>query len=104
MQPAQKGTLRIFNQLTETFSVNQLAHIVKKVGDNLGYRVSIEHITNPRIEKEDHYYNVKYTGLMDLGLKPHYLTDEIIESFFLIADKHKDLINRDAIFKGIMWK
>ena len=104
MQPAEKGELRVFNQMTESFSVNQLAERVKQVGDKLGYNVKIESIENPRIEKEDHYYNVKYTGLMDLGLEPHYLTDEILESFFAIADKHKDNINKAAFFRGISWK
>jgi UDP-sulfoquinovose synthase len=102
--PAKQGELRIFNQLTESFSVNQLAEKVKKVGDKLGYNVVIEHINNPRVEKEDHYYNVKYTGLLELGLKPHYLTDETLESFFAITDKYKSRINRDAFFRGISWK
>ncbi|MEW6599506.1 MAG: NAD-dependent epimerase/dehydratase family protein [Nitrospirota bacterium] len=104
MQPAKSGELRIFNQMTESFSVNQLAERVKKVGDTLGYNVKIENIKNPRIEKEDHHYNVKYTGLLDLGLKPHYLTDEVLESFFAIADKYKTSINRAAFFRGISWK
>lgn len=103
-QPAEHGQLRVFNQLTEPFSVNQLASKVKKVGDRLGYGVKIDSIENPRVEKEDHYYNVKYTGLLDLGLKPHYLTDEILERFFAITDKYKDRINKDAFFKGIQWK
>ncbi len=103
-QPADQGQLRVFNQLTEPFSVNQLASIVKKTGDRLGYNVEIDSIENPRVEKEDHYYNVKYTGLLGLGLKPHYLTDKILENFFAITDKYKDRINRDAFFRGISWK
>lgn len=102
--PADQGQLRIFNQLTEPFSVNQLAEKVKKIGDRIGYNVVIEHINNPRVEKEDHYYNVNYTGLLDLGLKPHYLTDEILESFFTVTDKYKDRINRSAFLRGISWK
>ena len=102
--PAEKGQLRIFNQLTEPFSVNQLAEKVKKVGDRYGCNVVIEHISNPRVEKEDHYYNVKYTGLMELGLQPHYLTDEVLESFFAVTDRYKDRINRSAFLKGISWK
>ena len=77
---------------------------LKLAGDKLGYNVTIDRIENPRIEKEDHYYNVQYTGLMDLGLKPHYLTDDILEGFFRIADKFRDRINRDAFFRGIKWK
>jgi UDP-sulfoquinovose synthase len=103
-QPAHQGQLRIFNQLTEPFSVNQLAEKVKKVGDRLGYNVTIDQIENPRVEKEDHYYNVHYTGLLELGLKPHYLTDEILESFFAVTGDHKIRINKDAFFRGISWK
>jgi UDP-sulfoquinovose synthase len=103
-QPAKQGELRIFNQLTEPFTVNELAEKVKSVGDRLGYNVAIEHVRNPRVEKEEHYYNVKYTGLLDLGLEPHYLTDEIIESFFRITEKYKDRLNRKTIIKGIEWK
>jgi UDP-sulfoquinovose synthase len=103
MQPAEKGQLRVFNQLTESFSVSQLADKVKKVGDKLGYNVIIDRIENPRVEKEDHYYYVKYTGLLDLGLNPHYLTDEILNGFFLIIDKYKNRINKEAFFKGIQW-
>lgn len=102
--PAEKGQLRIFNQMTEPFSVNQLATKVKKVGDMLGYNVVIDHMENPRVEKEDHFYNVCYTGLMDLGLSPHYLTDEILEGLFNITDKYKERINKDAFYKGIQWK
>jgi UDP-sulfoquinovose synthase len=104
MEPAEKGQLRVFNQLTEFFTVNQLADNVKRVGERFGYDVNVEHINNPRVEKEDHYYNVTYTGLLDLGLKPHFLTDEILESFFEITDRYKDRINKEVFFKGIRWK
>lgn len=103
-RPAERGDLRVFNQLTEPFSVNELASRVKKAGDRLGYGVTIKNIENPRVELEDHYYNVKYTGLMDLGLKPHYLTDEILEALFSVTAEHKDRINKGAFFKGISWK
>jgi UDP-sulfoquinovose synthase len=104
MQPAEQEQLRIFNQLTEPFSVNQLAEKVKKIGDQLGYNVVIDRVENLRVEKEDHYYNIAYTGLMDLGLKPHYLTDEVLERIFKIVEQYKDRIKRETFFKGIKWK
>ena len=103
-KPAKRGELRIFNQLTEVFSINELANRVKRVGEKLGYDVEIEHIENPRVEKEDHYYNPDYTGLIELGLKPHYLTDEVLEGIFKVVEKYKDRINKDAIFWGVKWK
>jgi UDP-sulfoquinovose synthase len=102
--PATEGELRIFNQVTETFSVIDLAEKVKMVGDRLGYDVKVQEVENPRIEQEEHYYNPKYTGLIELGLDPHYLTDEVLEEFFEVAGRHKDRINKDAILRGIRWK
>jgi UDP-sulfoquinovose synthase len=103
-KPARRGELRVLNQLTETFSVRQLAERVKRIGENLGYEVQIEHYENPRVEKEDHYYNPTYTGLLELGIKPHYLTDQILESFFKVVQQYKDRINKDAILRRISWR
>ncbi len=103
MNPPKQGELRIFNQITETFTVNQLAEKVKKVGEKLGYKVEIQHLPNPRREAEEHYYNPKYTGLLELGLQPHYLTDEVLEGMFKIVEKYKDNIKTHKIFKGIKW-
>jgi UDP-sulfoquinovose synthase len=102
-QPVKNGELRIFNQVTETFSVNELADKVCAVGNKLGYNVNINHIENPRKEKEEHYYNPKYTGLLELGLKPNYLTDDELTGIFRKVEQYKDQINRDAIFRGIKW-
>jgi UDP-sulfoquinovose synthase len=104
INPPERGELRIFNQFTETFSINTLAEKVKNVGEKLGYHVTIEHLTNPRVEKEEHYYNVCYTGLFNLGLKPHYLTEEILEEFFKFVETYKDNINREIIYKGVKWR
>ena len=103
MNPPKQEKLRIFNQITETFTVNQLAEKVKKVGEKLGYKVEIQHLPNPRKEAEEHYYNPKYTGLLELGLKPHYLTDEVLEGMFKIVEKYKDNIKIHKIFRGIKW-
>ena len=102
-KPAKSGELRIFNQLTETFSVNELAEKVKNVGYKLGYQVEVESIENPRVEKEEHYYNPTYSGLIDLGLSPHYLTDDVLEGMFKIVEQYKGQINKDAIYRGIRW-
>jgi len=103
-QPAGPGELRIFNQVTETFTVNELADKIRSAGAKRGLDVKINNIENPRIEKEDHYYNPKYTGLLDLGLQPHYLNDEVINGMFDTVERYRDNINQDAILKGIKWK
>jgi len=102
--PPNRGELRIFNQFTELFSVNGLAERVKQVGNKLGYDVKVQHLENPRVEKEEHYYNPAHTGLLDLGLKPHYLTDEVLEGMFRVVEKFRERVNKDAIFRGIRWR
>jgi UDP-sulfoquinovose synthase len=57
VNPPQAGEYRVFNQFTETFDVLGLAAMVKREGDKLGIDVQIEHLKNPRVEAEQHYYN-----------------------------------------------
>ncbi len=104
LNPADRGELRVFNQVTETFSVNELAGHVRRAGKGLDYDVKVKAVENPRVEKEEHYYNPKYTGLLELGLKPHYLTDDVLCGMFRAVEKYKDRINRDAIFRGVKWR
>jgi UDP-sulfoquinovose synthase len=101
--PAGLGELRIFNQIIETFSANELAEKVAKVGKALGYSVQVDHIENPRKEAEEHYYNPTYQGLFDIGVEPHYLTDEVITGMFKVVEQFKDNVRRDVIFKGVKW-
>lgn len=101
--PAKPGELRIFNQIMETFSANELAEKVQRVGEARGHKVTIDHLKNPRIEKEEHYYNPIYQGLVDIGVEPHYLTDEVVIGIFQVVEQYRDNIRKDVIFRGIKW-
>jgi UDP-sulfoquinovose synthase len=101
--PPGSGSLQIFNQFTETFSVNQLAERVQRVGKEFGLYVKIKNVVNPRKEAEEHYYNPKHTGLLDLGLKPNYLTDEVLAQLIEFVFKYKDQIKQDQIFRKVTW-
>jgi UDP-sulfoquinovose synthase len=101
--PAKAGELRIFNQFVETFSVNELADRVKKTARDFSLNVTVKQIENPRKEAEEHYYNPAHTGLLELGLQPHYLTDEVISNMIKCVMRYKATINEDIIFKGVKW-
>lgn len=103
MHPASPGELLIFNQIMETFSVEDLAEITKRVGIELGYPVEIEKIENPRKESEIHYYNPTYQGLIEIGVEPHYLTDNVMTGMFQKIEGYKDSIRKDVIIKGVKW-
>ena len=101
--PANKAELKIFNQIMETFSVNELAALTKKVGDSLGLNVKIKSIPNPRKEAEEHYYNPAYQGLHDLGVVPHLLTEDSMNDLFEVVQKNVTNIRKDVIFNGVRW-
>lgn len=101
--PPKKGKLNIFNQIMETFSVNQLAEFTKKVGNTRGHSVQISRISNPRREAEEHYYNPSFEGLKNIGVKPHLLTKKSMSQLFSIVEKHKSKIKPEIIFRGVSW-
>lgn len=102
--PAAKGELRVFNQMTEQFGVLQLAEMVVQAAAKLGITATVDHVENPRVEKEEHYYNVKHTKLLDLGLEPHFLNEGLLDSLVNIAQEHRDRVNPGVIDPRVSWK
>jgi len=99
--PAARGEFRVFNQMTEWFSVQQLAETVAELHPN---EVKIDHLLNPRVEAESHYYNVKHTGLVELGLQPHLLSDTLLTSLYEIADRWKHRADLSAMLPMVQWR
>jgi UDP-sulfoquinovose synthase len=102
--PADRGEFRVFNQFTEQFSVGQLAEMVVDAAGKLGIDARIERLPNPRVEKEEHYYNAKHTGLLDLGLEPHYLGDSLLDSLLNIAIEYRDRVDTDHVMPSVDWR
>src|SRR3954471_7904916 len=102
--PAAAGEMRVFNQFTEQFSVLELAQIVQRAGAELGHEVEIDNVENPRVELEEHYYNAANTKLRDLGLKPHYLGEELVRSMLTTIDRYKDRVITRAIAPRTQWR
>jgi UDP-sulfoquinovose synthase len=102
--PANPGEFRVFNQFTEMFSVGDLAAAVKKAGTAMGLDVDIQHMENPRVEMEDHYFNAKNTSLLSLGLQPHLLSDSLLDSLLNFAVKYKVRVDKDQILPKVKWR
>ena len=51
-------------------------------------------VENLRVEAEDHYYNPVYRHLIDLGLHPHLLTDDVVASMIDLVSRYKDRVDR----------
>ena len=101
--PADPGELRVYNQFTELFSVLELAERVRDAGAHLGIDVAISHVANPRKEAEHHYYNPRHTKLLELGLQPRYLSEELIDTMLGTIERHREHVNRDVILQGVKW-
>ena len=102
--PAEAGEFRVFNQFTESFSVLDLAELVQKAGAEVGLDVAIGAVDNPRVEQEEHYYNPAHTKLLDLGLRPHLLSAELVESMFSVIARFKDRVIPDHILPRDRWR
>ncbi len=103
LNPAKPGEYRVFNQFTETFTVLQLAELVAGQARKLGLATEVDHIANPRIEMEQHYFNPVHTKLLDLGLKPHFLSDELVGSMLEIILKYKHRIKNEIVLPKVKW-
>jgi UDP-sulfoquinovose synthase len=104
LNPASQGEYRVFNQFTEQFSIWQLAELVQKAGAEVGIDVTVEPITNPRFELEEHYYNAAHTKLLDLGLRPHLLNETLIESMFATIERYQHRVIADHIMPRDRWR
>jgi UDP-sulfoquinovose synthase len=102
--PAEKGQMRVFNQFTEQFSVNQLAEIVTRLGAKKGIDVKMTNVPNPRVELEEHYYNAKNTNLKDLGLVPHLLEESMVDSLLDFALEYKHRVRMELIKPAVDWR
>ena len=99
--PAAEGEYRVFNQFTESFSIEQLAQMVV---DAFPGRVDVDHLEPPRVEKQEHYYRAAHTKLLDLGLVPHLLDRTTVSSLLAVADRHRDRVDLAAIRPTVQWR
>ncbi len=99
--PADAGEFRVFNQATEQFSLDELA---KVVANSYPGGVEVEHIDNPRVELENHYYNFTHTALESLGLVPHLLGDTLLEQMYGVIERHRDRVDLELLQPTVQWR
>ncbi|MBK9714589.1 MAG: NAD-dependent epimerase/dehydratase family protein [Kouleothrix sp.] len=104
LNPAAPGEFRVFNQFTEQFSVADLAGAVREAASAFGLSVAVEHLPNPRVEREEHYYRAANTRLLDLGLQPHLLSETLLESVLRVVLRYQDRIRPDLILPSVDWR
>ncbi|HEY4386512.1 MAG TPA: NAD-dependent epimerase/dehydratase family protein, partial [Ktedonobacteraceae bacterium] len=104
ISPPRAGEYRVFNQITEQFSLVDLAEMVAWKSKQIGLETHVEHLPNPRIEAEQHYFHATNTGLLELGLQPHLLNEAVIGSLIGLAMQHRQYIERNLILPTVNWR
>jgi UDP-sulfoquinovose synthase len=103
LNPPKASELKIMNQFTEQFTVNEIAEKVKLVSEKKGRKCEIKKIKNPRKEMENHYYNAIHSNFSQLGLKPNLMTEDILSEIFDKVMERKELINSEIALPRVRW-
>jgi UDP-sulfoquinovose synthase len=104
LNPADAGEMRVYNQFTESFSIRDLAVEVQQAAKELGLDVDIAEVDNPRTEAQEHYYNPTHTKLLDLGLKPTLLSEDLVTDTLRTLQKYQGRAILDAIDPRTTWR
>jgi UDP-sulfoquinovose synthase len=102
--PPIAGEYRVFNQFTEVFDVGGLAEKVRHAASELGIDVQVDHVSNPRFELEEHYYNPTHTKLLELGLQPTLLSETLIESMLDVIKRYRSRVIQEVIDPVTQWR
>ncbi|KAA8923060.1 NAD-dependent epimerase/dehydratase family protein, partial [Thermoplasma sp.] len=106
-KPADHGEYRVLNQFDEKYSVEQLAEMVQRIFErDYGKIPEIAHVDNPRVEKEDHYYNPEHRKLELLGYRrTKNIEDEIRDAISDLSRFRSRLIDlKDTLMPKTFWK
>jgi len=97
--PAPGTRVSVFNQITETYRVVDLA---KLVADLTGAEVA--YLPNPRQEAEANDLVVTNDRFMALGLEPTTLSEGLMEEVTEIAGKYRDRVDTSKIIARSVWR
>ncbi|MDB4208818.1 NAD-dependent epimerase/dehydratase family protein [Amylibacter sp.] len=90
--PSQGDKVKVFNQITETHRVSDLANLISKISGT-----SINYVKNPRNEAESNDLHVSNDLFLSSGLNPTKLNEGLINEVKEIANKYSHLANKKLI-------
>ncbi|MCI4346992.1 MAG: NAD-dependent epimerase/dehydratase family protein [Thermoplasmata archaeon] len=104
--PPAAGAYRVFNQFDAAYSVNELAELTKRVGEEMGLHPTIEHPPDPRVEAEQHYYHPLHDNLLALGYQRTRTLEEALKEIFkdLIRFRRRLIARRHVVLPTVNWR
>ena len=97
--PARGEKPMVFNQVTETYRVRDLAELIARLTG-----VEIANLPNPRREAAENELNVSRDRFMALGLNPTYLSEGLLEEVRDVAEKYRDRADTTKIIARSTWR
>jgi UDP-sulfoquinovose synthase len=103
--PSQPGEYRVLNQFEEVYDLTELAEKVRRVAGQLGLKVEIHNLENPRKEMEEHYYKPDHQNLRDLGYKPTHDVEAEMKIMLTDLMKYRERIEakKEVLIPKIRW-
>ncbi len=97
--PARGEKPKVFNQVTETYRVRDLAALISSMTG-----VSVANLPNPRREAVENELNVSRDQFLALGLNPTMLSEGLLEEIRNIAEKYRDRADTTKIIARSTWR
>ena len=97
--PARGEKPKVFNQVTETFRVRDLAELIAKITG-----AEIANLPNPRREAAENELNVSRDHFLELGLNPTKLSEGLLEESRDIAVKYRSRADTTKIIARSVWR
>lgn len=96
--PEADERVRIFNQMTETHRIVDLARLVSELTG-----AEVEHLENPRNEAGRNDLTVEARQLLDLGLEPTTLREGLLTEIVDVARRYRDRCDVERIPCASRW-
>ncbi|WMY78871.1 NAD-dependent epimerase/dehydratase family protein [Citricoccus sp. I39-566] len=96
--PATGDRVKIFNQMTETHRVRDLAELIGRI---TGAEVAM--VPNPRKESAENELHVVNDTFLDLGLNPTTLSEGLLLEVEQIAERYKDRADLSKVPATSLW-
>src|SRR5487761_1069630 len=97
--PARGEKVSVFNQVTETYRVADLAALISRLTG-----VEVANLPTPRREAAENDLNVSRDRFMSLGLNPTLLSEGLIEEVRDIAERYRERADVTKIIARSTWR